>query len=113
MKYWPLRQQSNIFVTSARVVFSNFGPTTDLLLLLYHVFLFPFPPDNSAIWHLSQSLICSFCISQVWQMSLLIFYPPPPQPTRTVAATVAADPVDFEEMAAEQTAAWKHSIFFC
>jgi hypothetical protein len=35
---------------------------------------------------------------------LLIFCPdhPPPPSTGTVAATAAADPVDFEEMAAEQ-----------
>jgi hypothetical protein len=36
--YWLLRQQSNISVISAKVVFSNFGPTTNPLLLPFLVF---------------------------------------------------------------------------
>jgi hypothetical protein len=36
--------------------------------------------------------------------------PSPPEPTGNVAAAAAADPVDFEAMAAEQIAAQKRSV---
>jgi hypothetical protein len=50
------------FVISAKVMFSNFRPTTNPLLLPFLAFSYQFPPDNSATWLLSQSLMYSCCI---------------------------------------------------
>ncbi len=76
--YWPLRQKSNTFVISSKVMFSNFGLTTNPLLLPFLAFQYQFPPDNSATWLLSQSLVYSYCIYPVWKMLLLIFCPAHP-----------------------------------
>jgi hypothetical protein len=83
-----------------KVTFSNFGLTTNPLLPPCHEFLYQSRPDNSAIW-------CLF------QFNLQLLYLPGlknvvadcltyPQPTGSVATTMAADPVGFEEMVAEQ-----------
>jgi hypothetical protein len=50
------------FVISAKVVFSYLRRTTNPLLLPFPAFQYQFPPDNSATWLLSQSLMDSRCI---------------------------------------------------
>jgi hypothetical protein len=71
--YWLLRQQSNISAISAKVVFSNFGPTTNPLLLPFLTFQPPSNPDNNTIWRLSQNLMYNCSFNLVWKMLLLIF----------------------------------------
>jgi hypothetical protein len=81
--YWPLRQQSNISVISAKaiisakVVFSNFGPTTNPLLLPFLVFQYQFRPDNSATWHLFQSSMYSVVVFAWSEKSCWQFFVPP------------------------------------
>jgi hypothetical protein len=65
------------------------------------VFQPPYHPDNNAIWHSFQNLMCNCCIYPAQKM-LLPIYCPAQTTARSVAAMSAADPVDFEEMAAEQ-----------
>jgi hypothetical protein len=66
------------------------------------VFLYQSHQDYSAIWHLFQSSIYNFCFSQFEKCHCRLLIPPTPQPAGSVATTTAADPVNFEEIAAEQ-----------
>jgi hypothetical protein len=93
VNYLLLRQQSNIFVMFAKVELFNPGQITNRLLLPFPVFQPPFRLDNKAIWCLSQNLknVVADFLSH-----------PAPLTTGSVAATTTTDPVDFEEMAAEQ-----------
>jgi hypothetical protein len=100
--YWWLKQQSNISISFAKVELSNFGPTINLLLLPFLAFQPPFHPDNNAIWRFSQNLMYSCCLPGLKNVVADFLSRPPQQTTGSVAATTAADPVDFEEMAAEQ-----------
>jgi hypothetical protein len=95
MSYWLLRQQSNIYFISVKVTFSNFGLTTNPLLLPYPVSQSPFHPDNNAIQRTA-------VVSTRFEKSRCGFLSLPPEPAGKVAATAAADPEDFKEMAAEQ-----------
>jgi hypothetical protein len=47
------------FCNFSKIVFSNFGPTTNPLLLPFLAFQYQFCPDNSTIWHLCQSSMYS------------------------------------------------------
>jgi hypothetical protein len=59
---WLLRQQSNISAIFVMVELFNFGQITNHLLLPFPAFQPLFHPDNNAIWHSSQNLMCSCCI---------------------------------------------------
>jgi hypothetical protein len=52
------RHTSNVSAIFAKVEHSNFGQITNHLSLHFLVFQPPFHPDDSAIWHSSQSLMC-------------------------------------------------------
>ncbi len=62
----------------------------------------PFHPDNSAIWHSFQNLMCKCCLPGLKNVVTDFLSRQNQTTTGSVAATSAADPVDFQEMAAEQ-----------
>jgi hypothetical protein len=92
-------QPSNISAIFAKVELFNFGQIINHLSLPFLVFQPSFHPDNSAIWHTFQSLIGKCCIEKC---RCRFFVLPNQTTTGSVAAALAADPVDFEQMAAEQ-----------
>ncbi len=87
-----------------KAVLFSFGLTTNCLQPLYLVCQSLSRPDNSAIW----AFISEFNLQLLYLPGLKnvvadFLSCPLPESTETVAATAAADPVNFEEMAAEQT----------
>jgi hypothetical protein len=95
----------------SKVELFNFVQITNHLSLPFLVFQPPFHPDNSAIWHSFQSLLCKCCICPVLKNVVADFLSCPNQATTgSVAAAKAANPLDFKEMAAEQTVAQKRSV---
>jgi hypothetical protein len=91
-----------------KVAFSNFKPTTNPLSLPFLAFQHQFPPDNSAFSRFNTNFPQTtappgFYFIPGLKNVVAVFWPrPPPHTTGSVAATMAADLVDFEEMAAEQ-----------
>jgi hypothetical protein len=100
--YWPLRQQSNIFIISAKVIFSNLGLTTNPLLPPFLAVQPPSHPQNNAILRHLRIYVQLLYLPGLKNVVADFLSRPPSQATGSVAATTAADPVDYEEMAAEQ-----------
>ncbi len=70
-------QPSNISAIFAKVEYFKFGQITNHLSLPFLVFQPPFHPDNSAIWHSFQNLMCKFHIFPV-KSCCRFFVPPKP-----------------------------------
>jgi hypothetical protein len=86
----------------------NFGQNTNHLLLPFPAFQPPFRPDNNAVWHSSQNLMCNCCICLKNVVAHFLSRPNQTTPG-SVTATSAVDPVDFEEMATGQNRCRKRS----
>jgi hypothetical protein len=96
-------QPSNISNIFAKVEHFNFGQIINHLSLPFLVFQPPFHPENNTSWHSFQNLMCKFLYLPGLKNVVADFLSRPNQITAgSVAAVSAADPVDSEEMAAEQ-----------
>jgi hypothetical protein len=94
-------QQSNISAIFAKVELFNFGQIINHFLLPFAAFLPPFRSDNSAIWRSSQNVQLLY-LSGLKNVVADLLSRPNQTTARSVTATSSADPVDFEEMTAEQ-----------
>jgi hypothetical protein len=100
--YWLLRQQSNISVIFVKVELSNFGQIINPLVTAISCISAPISPRQQR--HLS--FVSEFNVQFLYLPSLKnvvadFLSRPTPQASGSITATTAAEPVDFEEMAAE------------
>jgi hypothetical protein len=95
-------QPSNISAVFAKVEHFNFGQITNHLLLPFLEFQPPFHPDNSAFGIHFRVQCAKFVFARFEKCCCRFFVPPKQNTAGSVTASSAADPVDFEEMAAEQ-----------
>jgi hypothetical protein len=100
--YWPLRQQSNISVIFAKVKPSNFGPIINPFTALSRVSAPISPRQQRHLMFISEFNVQLLYLPSLKNVVANFLSCPTPQTTGSVATTMAAEPVDFEEMAAKQ-----------
>jgi hypothetical protein len=99
VSYWPLKQQLNIFAIFAKVLHSNFGPTTNPLS---HISAPISPRQQRHLAFISEFNVQLLYLSGLKNVVADFLSRPLPESIETVVAMAAADPVDFKEILAEQ-----------
>jgi hypothetical protein len=94
----------NIFAIFVKAVLFSFGPTTNRLLPLYisRVSVPISPRQQRHLAFISEFNLQLLYLPALKNVVADFLSRPLPESTKTVAATAAADPVNFEEMVAEQ-----------
>jgi hypothetical protein len=100
--YWPLRQQSSIGHFCEGRVFQLWTDHKPLVTALSRVSKPISPRQQRHLAFISEFNVWLLYLPGLKNVVADFLSCPPPQTTGSVAATMAADPVDYEEMAAEE-----------